>query len=88
MLQDVGTTGAESAPGGSMDGGLNVDDAAVPSDTEETGDSAGLPGNEATMAKLASDTSSIMGKRSEQLAGRNATHKGGKGLLIRVSKKT
>ena len=28
-----------------MDGGLNVDGAAVPSDTEETGDSAGLPGD-------------------------------------------
>ena len=53
-----------------MDGGLNVDGAAVPSDTEETGDSAGLPGDEATMAEPARDTSSIMGKRSEQLSGR------------------
>ena len=35
VLQDVGTTGAESAPGGSMDGGLSVDGAAEPSDTEE-----------------------------------------------------
>ena len=61
VLQDVGTTGAESAPGGSVDGGLNVDGAAVPSDTEETCDSAGLPGDEATMAEPARDTSSIMG---------------------------
>ena len=38
-----------------MDGGLNVDGAAVPSDTEETGDSAGLPGDEATMAEPARD---------------------------------
>ena len=28
-----------------------MDGAAVPSDTEETGDSAGLPGDEATMAE-------------------------------------
>ena len=48
--------------------GRRTNGAAVPSNTEETGDSAGLPGDEATMAEP--DTSSIMGKRSEQLAGR------------------
>ena len=63
VLQDVGTTRAESAPGGSMAQQYRQ----IP---KRTGDSAGLPGDEATMAEPARDTSSIMGKRT---AGRHKT---------------
>ena len=92
VLQDVGPSGAESAPDGSMDGGLNVDGAAVPSDSGETGDSAGLPGDEATMAEPARETSSIMGERF-RTAGRQKTlptkaDKASRLLFFRVSQET